>query len=180
VYSPPRREKTRLWETSFRSLFTGQPSYLPEISDPQTLDSCRVETQNRLREHEDLSLRGIRRGGFLTSSKEVKRSHFDHRSKQVPGHCEHFWKRNLLSLKVVYYQFLDLKKTLKLRIWVVRKRPYFSRWWSTEEVSHRGSSEHFVMPTEGQTNLVAVRIRCVSFLHTLPHMYLRSSSPLDT
>jgi hypothetical protein len=32
---PPRREKTRRWETSFRSLFTGQPSYLPEISDPQ-------------------------------------------------------------------------------------------------------------------------------------------------
>jgi hypothetical protein len=59
VYSPPRREKTRRWETSFRSLFTGQPSYLPELSGPQTLDSCRVKTQNRLREHQTLSLVGL-------------------------------------------------------------------------------------------------------------------------
>jgi hypothetical protein len=41
----------------FPSLFTGQPSYyLPELSAPQTLDSCRVETQNRLREYQTLSL----------------------------------------------------------------------------------------------------------------------------
>ena len=49
VYSPPRREKTRRWETSFRSLFTGQPSYLPELSGPQPLEDGPAETQNRRR-----------------------------------------------------------------------------------------------------------------------------------
>jgi hypothetical protein len=34
-------------------------------------------------------------------------------------------------------------------------------------------------PAQGRTNLVAVRIRCVSVLHTHPHMYPRSSAPLD-
>ncbi len=58
VYSPPRREKTRRWETSFRSLFTGQPSYLPELSGPQPLEDGRAETQNRLRAHQALSLVG--------------------------------------------------------------------------------------------------------------------------
>ncbi len=33
--------------------------------------------------------------------------------------------------------------------------------------------------TEGRTNLVAVRIRCVSVMRTHPHMYPRSSAPLD-
>ncbi len=39
-----RREKTRRWETSFRSLFTGQNSYLLGLSGPQPLDSYRLET----------------------------------------------------------------------------------------------------------------------------------------
>jgi hypothetical protein len=34
-------------------------------------------------------------------------------------------------------------------------------------------------PAQGRTNLVAVRIRCVSVLRTHPHMYPRSSAPLD-
>ena len=34
-------------------------------------------------------------------------------------------------------------------------------------------------PTQVRTNLVVVRIRCVSVLHTHPHMYPRSSEPLD-
>ena len=33
-------------------------------------------------------------------------------------------------------------------------------------------------PGEGLTNLVVVRIRCVSVLRTHPHMYPRSSAPL--
>jgi hypothetical protein len=41
---PPRREKTRQLETSFRSSFTGQTSYLLGLSGPQPLDSYRVET----------------------------------------------------------------------------------------------------------------------------------------
>jgi hypothetical protein len=36
-----------------------------------------------------------------------------------------------------------------------------------------------VCPEEGRTNLVTVRIRCVSVLRTHPHMYPRSSAPLD-
>jgi hypothetical protein len=34
-------------------------------------------------------------------------------------------------------------------------------------------------PAEGPANLVVVRIRCVSVLHTHPHMYPRSSAHLD-
>jgi hypothetical protein len=34
-------------------------------------------------------------------------------------------------------------------------------------------------PTQGRTNLVAVRIRCVSVRRTHPHIYPRSSAPLD-
>ncbi len=45
---PPRREKTRHWETSFRSLFTGQTSYLLGLTGPHQLDSYRVETHTRL------------------------------------------------------------------------------------------------------------------------------------
>ena len=48
MYFPPRREKTRRWETSFISLFTSQTSYLLGLSGPQELDSYRIETQNRL------------------------------------------------------------------------------------------------------------------------------------
>ncbi len=34
-------------------------------------------------------------------------------------------------------------------------------------------------PVEDRTNMVTVRIRCVSVLRTHPHMYPRSSAPLD-
>ena len=45
-------------EKSFRSLFTGQPSYLPELSGPQSLEDGRAETQNRLQTHQALCLVG--------------------------------------------------------------------------------------------------------------------------
>jgi hypothetical protein len=62
MYSPPppRREKTRRWETLLRSLFTGQTSYLLglnlRLNGPHPLDSYRVETQNRLRVNQTLIL----------------------------------------------------------------------------------------------------------------------------
>ena len=43
-------------ETSFRSLFTGQTSYLLGLSGPHPLDSYRVETQSRLGVNQTLSL----------------------------------------------------------------------------------------------------------------------------
>jgi hypothetical protein len=51
-----RRQDDERRHSDLYHKFTGQPSYLPELSGPQTLDSCRVETQNRLRTHEPLSL----------------------------------------------------------------------------------------------------------------------------
>ena len=51
-----RGEKTRRCEASFRSLFTGQTTYLLGLSGSQPLDSYRVETQNRLRVNQTLSL----------------------------------------------------------------------------------------------------------------------------
>ncbi len=46
----------KIWETSFRSLFTGQTSYLLGLSGPQSLDSYRVETESRLGSNQALSL----------------------------------------------------------------------------------------------------------------------------
>jgi hypothetical protein len=72
---------------SFRSLFTGQPSYLPELSDPQTLDSCRVETQNRLREYQTLSLVGY-------ESNHDKLRYERKRQVSTPSRkkCGHLWR----------------------------------------------------------------------------------------
>ena len=43
-------------QTSFRSLFTGQTSYLLGLTGPHSLDSSREETQNRLGANQALSL----------------------------------------------------------------------------------------------------------------------------
>ncbi len=101
--SPPRRVNTRQWETSFRSLFTGQPSYLPEISDPQTLDSCRVETKNRLREHQALSLvswlflQSMRKSILFGSACDMTKRDRWESTPQGRVMCEYYWLSVLMS-----------------------------------------------------------------------------------
>ena len=54
--------------------------------------------------------------------------------------------------------------------------------WRTINCAVFVSDERSVLlmcPAEGRANMVAVRIRCVSVLRTHPHMYSRSSAPLE-
>ncbi len=88
MYSSPRREKTRCWETSFRSLFTGQTSYLLGLSGSQSLDSYRVETQSRLGSNQSLILTG-----YETNHDDLRYKRKCTVSTPSSKKCGHLWKR---------------------------------------------------------------------------------------
>jgi hypothetical protein len=119
VYSSPRREKTRRWETSFRSLFTGQSSYLSELSGPQTLDGCRAETQNRLRTNQVLSLVWNTHDNPTTEST----------SRSFPLY--YFLKKHII---VVYFESIK---------WLLQRRPIYHGWrWTHLWNPHSHYLEH--------------------------------------
>ena len=143
----------------------------------------------------------FRRGGTKTSSKEVKRSYFDHRSKESQGHSEqesfHNPKFNQ-NIEQTSFQFHNFKKRNLLKnlgitpqkceqqLGKVKPIREIRNGWRTINCAVFVTDERNTLslcPAEGLTNLITVQIRCVSVLMSIlithPHMYPRSSAPLD-